>query len=468
VLCCVLYLKIAAHAIFRSKTFRTFANGEWLGGGGGYYGAGRERKPEGGGNIGGHVSAGKEMAELAAGLTTATITTLMRGTRVLIHGLQSTTGREMNGKHGIVDLYLEQKERYAVKVSGAPMNIKVANLSAAPHVRRTCKGFAEHSILAPCILEFGDEILAHIGSFLPAKYLGRLACVAPRFTVVGTAHPEEQPPPADERCSPVEEAARVALARLPQAEQDKVPRRKGESWLKTLAESDSLRGPLLFTSAGYSVELPSDFSQQRAFPAVGSACANNWQYEGEMHMGTSVLAQCGERMRAGTHRCYFLMPSGAGAHIRVGIVPAAAHKLHDENGDESNEPFEGGCAWAADGTHSIWHAENGEPGKFHSWQSRALAFNNRSWYYDYEEEGLDEYPVLDLIGMELDMDTGFLGAFKNGKRCVRKGNSSGTLCRLNEEELKGEWNWAVELGCGGDLIIISRDPLRNEDIHSYI
>jgi hypothetical protein len=61
-----------------------------------------------------------------------------------------------------------------------------------------------------------------------------------------------------------------------------------------------------------------------------------------------------------------------------------------------------------------------------------------------------------------------LGAFKNGKRCVRKGNSSGTLCRLNEEELKGEWNWAVELGCGGDLIIISRDPLRNEDIHSYI
>eukprot|EP01047_Picozoa_sp_COSAG01_P076856 COSAG01_NODE_13640_length_1554_cov_7.951203_2_plen_111_part_00 len=56
-----------------------------LGGGGGYYGAGRERKPEGGGNIGGHVSAGKEMAELAAGLTTATITTLMRGTRVLIH-----------------------------------------------------------------------------------------------------------------------------------------------------------------------------------------------------------------------------------------------------------------------------------------------------------------------------------------------------------------------------------------------
>eukprot|EP01047_Picozoa_sp_COSAG01_P067464 COSAG01_NODE_9534_length_2416_cov_25.170479_2_plen_443_part_00 len=393
-------LPSAAYAIFR----------EWVGP---ILWKARERKrPEGGGNKGGHVSAGK-LAGMAE--TTATITTLARGTRV----------------------------------------------------RRTCRGFAGHIILAPCILEFGDEILAHIGSFLPAKYLGRLACVAPRFTVVDTARPEEQPPPAEERCSPVEEAARVALARLPQAEQDKVPRRKGESWLKTLAESESLRGPLLFTSAGYSVELPSDFSQQRTFPADGSACANNLQYEGEMHIGTSVLAQCGERMRAGTHRCYFLMPSGAGASIRVGIVPAA-HKLHDENGDESNEPFEGGCVWAADGTRSIWRAENGEPGKFHSWRSRALAFNNRSWYYDYEEEGLDEYPVLDLIGMELDMDTGFLCAFKNGKRCVRKGNSRGTLCRLNEDQLKGEWNWAVELGCGGDLIIISRDPLRNEDIHSYI
>jgi ankyrin repeat protein len=56
--------------------------------------------------------------------------TMEIGSLALIHGLESTKGRDLNGMHGIVTSYIVDSGRYAITVDGATVNVKPANLKS--------------------------------------------------------------------------------------------------------------------------------------------------------------------------------------------------------------------------------------------------------------------------------------------------------------------------------------------------
>ena len=100
-----------------------------------------------------------------------------------------------------------------------------------------------------------DEHWALIGQSLDLESLGRLALVSPRFGLRRSRWIVEKAPAGAAACSEdshdywtlVDEAARLALKRLPPAHAQQVPRDAGQRWLRLLWESRWItKMPLVF------------------------------------------------------------------------------------------------------------------------------------------------------------------------------------------------------------------------------
>ena len=103
--------------------------------------------------------------------------------------------------------------------------------------------------------EFPDIIIALICRYLGLRELGRLACVARRFTEAMLTEPG-----GAKLLSPIEEGARLRLAAGSGGGGGAAERLEGETWVRALWR---VRYPLHFTSCGPEVVL----SEEGALPA---------------------------------------------------------------------------------------------------------------------------------------------------------------------------------------------------------
>jgi hypothetical protein len=109
--------------------------------------------------------------------------------------------------------------------------------------------------------EFPDDVLAVVCSFLALRELGRLACVARRFTEPTLTEPGGGGGAGGAKLSPIEEGARLQLAAGSGGGGGGAAERlEGETWVWALW---CVRYPLKFTSCGPEVEL----SEEGALPA---------------------------------------------------------------------------------------------------------------------------------------------------------------------------------------------------------
>ena len=112
----------------------------------------------------------------------------------------------------------------------------------------------EPEAAAPSAEDLDDAIFLQVACHLPARDLAALAGTARRFTAARFSDPHAAAgdgPPA-ERWLP-EEAARLHLASLSQAEQDWAPRRAPSAavqYIRRQREIEKLREPLRFTQSG--------------------------------------------------------------------------------------------------------------------------------------------------------------------------------------------------------------------------
>jgi hypothetical protein len=106
-----------------------------------------------------------------------------------------------------------------------------------------------------------DEHFIHIASFLDVVSLGRLSCVATRFTLRAVFLADDEPGEREgghERWSVPEEGSRRQLVRFEKWQQGMAPRLGGSSWMRTLHEVQMLAAPRRFTAASSHVRLTED------------------------------------------------------------------------------------------------------------------------------------------------------------------------------------------------------------------
>eukprot|EP01046_Picozoa_sp_COSAG06_P033487 COSAG06_NODE_3421_length_5370_cov_8.010245_3_plen_188_part_00 len=108
--------------------------------------------------------------------------------------------------------------------------------------------------------EFPDDVLAVVCSFLALRELGRLACVARRFTEPTLTEPGSGGAGGAKLLSPIEEGARLQLAAGSGGGGGAAERLEGETWVRALWR---VQCPLKFTSCGPKVVL----SEEGALPA---------------------------------------------------------------------------------------------------------------------------------------------------------------------------------------------------------
>ena len=145
------------------------------------------------------------------------------------------------------------------------------------------------------LLELDNELWAHVTLHLDVRSLGRLNCVAPRFTTLCIVDPT-----TGAMHSLIDEGARRALEAREAYVRAWTPRDKGQRWLRLLRESDVLLAPLVFTEHGEHVHVADNTATE----------TSGW--------GNLEAATCRPLMRAGRHYAEFTVVSQGECGANVG------------------------------------------------------------------------------------------------------------------------------------------------------
>ena len=269
--------------------------------------------------------------------------------------------------------------------------------------------------LRPAPPFLGDEIFVLVAAYLSVRDLGRLACVAKRFTASSMHDPTHTGAGSAEMWSPVEEGARRSLLNRDADRQAWVPRRDGDSWLRLARQLEVLSAPLIFDRAAIGHVVLS---------AGGARATKTSEDEDEFGDSTGFrAASCGSAcvLRAGVHFAQFTLV-GERAVAMVGIIRPD---------------------WDVEEGHS---AEE-EPEHCFYWSATGRRFGGSDEAAPAQWEGMETATGGERIGMLLDMTSGTMTVYKNDRRL-------GVMAT----DLSGEFCWAVSLGMQpGTSVQISKD-----------
>jgi hypothetical protein len=262
----------------------------------------------------------------------------------------------------------------------------------------------------PVLTDFNLDILVCIASSLDLQSLGRLACVAQRFSSpiiisAGGAKDAAATAVAATR-SVIGEAARLLVGLLPQQQQDWVPltdyQHSSDPWMQILRDVERLRRPLVFSRRGSKVKVKGC-----------EATAMDVPYAGRLVVCTT------HTMRAGVHYAEVTL-----AHSGVEPDDEGIHDPHIFFGvstptvSVTSAPTTQGQFWGIESSMGLFVASydnyEGEQIEVHSPFPGHAGFD-----FNMTVNGSGGELKLckgDTIGLRVDMDRGNMTVYKNRRR----------------------------------------------------
>ncbi|KAL7526940.1 hypothetical protein ACHAXR_001720 [Thalassiosira sp. AJA248-18] len=318
---------------------------------------------------------------------------LFSGQLVEIQGLKSAS--HLNGSGGILVRYIENDQRWAVRLAKKTVKVKPENLKAAPYGKQL-------------LFNLNFALQSHVASYLAPRDLLHLALTSRHFGWPSVHNGDD---PSD--TSLIEKIVKQTLAQeLSEDEKRALPRIETQSYLSLYQEFCELRSPLQFDHLFAEREIKY-LDEDEKWLVFSMA-----EEEDNDDLPTAVSDHV---MRAGKHYCTITVTDNKVPCITAGVT----RSIETLDRDFASECGEGWDPVYHVSTYAQWDSDvhccmyNGASANA-MWVGWSTEDDDPLDQIKYPEitnwNGMETLPPGSILGLLLDLDNGTLAVYKDGRR----------------------------------------------------